>query len=133
MAAALEAPGCKNRAHVLAFLMRLQQTRLRATVMKVHQEFGRGLGGQRAERGGGVDRISRLHLAHPVTRPGDEGVDELNLAGEALHTTVHGGVKLWVVVVTAVRARARAGSAWQACRGSALFVATQQRRRTTHG
>ncbi|MGV9245232.1 hypothetical protein [Streptomyces sp. NPDC003710] len=59
--------------------------------------------------------------------------DELNLAGEALHTTVHGGVKLWVVVVTAVRARARAGSVWQACRGSAPFVATQQRRRTTHG
>ncbi|MGV9563560.1 hypothetical protein [Streptomyces sp. NPDC003480] len=55
------------------------------------------------------------------------------LAGEALHTTAHGGVKLWVVVVTAVRARARAGSAWQACRGAAPFVATQQRRRTTHG
>ncbi|MFE9172905.1 hypothetical protein ACFYNZ_26135 [Streptomyces kebangsaanensis] len=62
-----------------------------------------------------------------------DGHDGLNLAGEALHTTVHGGVKLWVVVVTAVRARARAGSAWQACRGSAPFVATQQRRRTTHG
>ncbi|MFE9172903.1 hypothetical protein ACFYNZ_26125 [Streptomyces kebangsaanensis] len=34
VAAALEASGCKNRAHVLAFLMRLQQTRLQATVMK---------------------------------------------------------------------------------------------------
>ncbi|MFJ9967543.1 glycogen debranching N-terminal domain-containing protein [Streptomyces avermitilis] len=50
-----------------------------------------------------------------------------------LHTTVNASVKPWMVVVTAVRARARAGSAWQACRGAAPFVATQQRRGTTHG
>lgn len=50
----------------------------------------------------------------PVQHDGHGG---LSLDGEALHTTVHGGVKVWVVVVTAVRARARAGSAWQACRG----------------
>ncbi|MEU1711029.1 hypothetical protein ABZ478_38085 [Streptomyces sp. NPDC005706] len=37
--------------------------------------------------------------------------DELNLAGEALHASERGGVKVWVVVLTAVRARARAGSA----------------------
>ncbi|MFK4144851.1 hypothetical protein [Streptomyces sp. NPDC004065] len=59
--------------------------------------------------------------------------DELNLTGEAPHTTVHAGAKLWVAVVAAVRARARAGPAWQAGRGSAPFVAPQQRRRTTHG
>ncbi|MER7816906.1 hypothetical protein [Streptomyces sp. NPDC096153] len=52
--------------------------------------------------------------------------------GEARHIEVHGGVTLWVVVVAAVRAGAgRVGVA--GLQGGAPFVATQQRRGTTHG
>ncbi|MET8164835.1 hypothetical protein ABZT34_11320 [Streptomyces sp. NPDC005329] len=82
-----------------------------------------------------VTPAQRLIVALAAVHTAYAGLDVLHtiLAGEAPRTTVHGGVEPRVVVVTAVRARARAGSAWQACREPAPFVATQQRRRTTHG